>query len=86
MGTVGLDRFLTTEPEWEWKRYWTRPLWQCARCFYEDGIVPSLPRRILTESLAAGTPQAARTALRMLGATGTEGHPLWDVLAEGAGS
>lgn len=40
------------------------------------------PQRVLTESLAAGTPAGARTALRMLGAAQTDGHPLWDVLTE----
>lgn len=45
----------------------------------------TVPQRVLTQALSSGTPQGARTALRMLGAAGTEGHPLWDVLAQAEG-
>lgn len=41
----------------------------------------TVPQRVITESLARGDAQGARTALRMLGALGTEQHPVWDVLA-----
>jgi hypothetical protein len=48
-------------------------------------LAATTPQRVLTESLASGAPAGARTALRMLGALGLDGHPVWDVLAEGGG-
>lgn len=79
---VDLDRFLCGEQDDPRFRYWRGGYW------WDDTryLGATTPQRVLTESLAAGTPAGARTALRILGAAGADGHPVWDVLAQIGGS
>lgn len=77
---VSLDRPLCEgpPPRPRWPMEDGTPWWRHRRGpTPEDYLSATVPHRVLTASLASGTPTGALTALRMLGAVD---HPLWGVL------